>query len=293
MEVGKKYFEELIDEMKTKKGVTQDVELDADDLKELASQFKAEYKAKIGEDFPTDPKEQLMGAIKAVFRSWDNPRANVYRRDNDIPYSWGTAVNVQSMAFGNMGDDCGTGVAFTRDPATGAKGLFGEFLTNAQGEDVVAGVRTPMHIQEMEQKFPEAFAQFTQVCQTLENHYRDMQDMEFTVEHGKLFMLQTRNGKRTAQAALKIACDLVDEGMRTEEEAVAMIDPRNLDTCCTRSLTLPPLRLLPRPVRAWALLPALLAVKLYSPLMTLWSGTREARRWFWFVWRLLPRTSPA
>ena len=230
MEVGKKYFEELIDEMKTKKGVTQDVELDADDLKELASQFKAEYKAKIGEDFPTDPKEQLMGAIKAVFRSWDNPRANVYRRDNDIPYSWGTAVNVQSMAFGNMGDDCGTGVAFTRDPATGAKGLFGEFLTNAQGEDVVAGVRTPMHIQEMEQKFPEAFAQFTQVCQTLENHYRDMQDMEFTVEHGKLFMLQTRNGKRTAQAALKIACDLVDEGMRTPEEAVAMIDPRNLDS---------------------------------------------------------------
>ena len=230
MEVGKKYFEELIDEMKTKKGVTQDVELDADDLKELASQFKAEYKAKIGEDFPTDPKEQLMGAIKAVFRSWDNPRANVYRRDNDIPYSWGTAVNVQSMAFGNMGDDCGTGVAFTRDPATGAKGLFGEFLTNAQGEDVVAGVRTPMHIQEMEQKFPEAFAQFTQVCQTLENHYRDMQDMEFTVEHGKLFMLQTRNGKRTAQAALKIACDLVDEGMISEQQAVAMIDPRNLDT---------------------------------------------------------------
>ena len=230
MELGKSFFEERIDAMKVRKGVTQDVELDADDLKELASQFKAEYKAKIGEDFPTDPKEQLMGAIKAVFRSWDNPRANVYRRDNDIPYSWGTAVNVQSMAFGNMGDDCGTGVAFTRDPATGAKGLFGEFLTNAQGEDVVAGVRTPMHIQEMEQKFPEAFAQFTQVCQTLENHYRDMQDMEFTVEHGKLFMLQTRNGKRTAQAALKIACDLVDEGMRTEEEAVAMIDPRNLDT---------------------------------------------------------------
>ena len=230
MEVGKKYFEELIDEMKKKKGVTQDVELDADDLKELASQFKAEYKAKIGADFPTDPKEQLFGAIKAVFRSWDNPRANVYRRDNDIPYSWGTAVNVQSMAFGNMGDDCGTGVAFTRDPATGAKGLFGEFLTNAQGEDVVAGVRTPMHIQEMAQKFPEAFEQFQKVCSTLENHYRDMQDMEFTVEHGKLFMLQTRNGKRTAQAALKIACDLVDEGMRTEEEAVAMIDPRNLDT---------------------------------------------------------------
>ena len=230
MEVGKKYFEELIDKMKAEKGVTQDVELDANDLKELAGQFKAEYKSKIGSDFPTDPKEQLMGAIKAVFRSWDNPRANVYRRDNDIPYSWGTAVNVQSMAFGNMGDDCGTGVAFTRDPATGAKGLFGEFLTNAQGEDVVAGVRTPMHISEMEQKFPEAFAEFNKVCKTLEDHYRDMQDMEFTVEHGKLYMLQTRNGKRTAQAALKIACDLVDEGMRTEEEAVAMIDPRNLDT---------------------------------------------------------------
>ena len=230
MEVGKKYFEQLIDEMKTKKGVTQDIELDADDLKELARKFKAEYKEKIGTDFPTDPKEQLMGAIKAVFRSWDNPRANVYRRDNDIPYSWGTAVNVQAMAFGNMGDDCGTGVAFTRDPATGAKGLFGEFLTNAQGEDVVAGVRTPMHIAEMEEKFPEAFKEFKKVCETLENHYRDMQDMEFTVEHGKLYMLQTRNGKRTAQAALKIACDLVDEGMRTEEEAVAMIDPRNLDT---------------------------------------------------------------
>ncbi|MCR5636133.1 MAG: pyruvate, phosphate dikinase [Clostridiales bacterium] len=230
MEVGKKYFEVLIDEMKEKRGVKQDVELTAEDLKELAGQFKAEYKAKIGEDFPNDPKEQLFGAIKAVFRSWDNPRANVYRRDNDIPYSWGTAVNVQSMAFGNMGDDCGTGVAFTRDPATGSKGLFGEFLTNAQGEDVVAGVRTPMHITEMEQKFPEAFAQFTDVCKKLESHYRDMQDMEFTVEHGKLYMLQTRNGKRTAQAALKIACDLVDEGMRTEKEAVLMIDPRNLDT---------------------------------------------------------------
>ena len=230
MEVGKKYFEELIDKMKESRGVKQDVELTADDLKELARQFKEEYKAKIGEEFPSDPKEQLMGAIKAVFRSWDNPRANVYRRDNDIPYSWGTAVNVQSMAFGNMGDDCGTGVAFTRDPATGEKGLFGEFLTNAQGEDVVAGVRTPMHISEMEEKFPEAFAQFKEVCQTLENHYRDMQDMEFTVEHGKLYMLQTRNGKRTAKAALKIACDLVDEGMRTEEEAVEMIDPRNLDT---------------------------------------------------------------
>lgn len=230
MEVGKKYFEELIDKMKEARGVKQDVELTADDLKELANQFKAEYKEKIGSEFPSDPKEQLMGAIKAVFRSWDNPRANVYRRDNDIPYSWGTAVNVQSMAFGNMGDDCGTGVAFTRDPATGERGLFGEFLTNAQGEDVVAGVRTPMHIKEMEQKFPEAFKQFVEVCKTLENHYRDMQDMEFTVEHGKLYMLQTRNGKRTAQAALKIACDLVDEGMRTEEEAVAMIDPRNLDT---------------------------------------------------------------
>ncbi len=230
MEVGKKYFEQLIDAMKEKRGVTQDVELTADDLKELAGQFKAEYKSKIGTDFPTDPKEQLMGAIKAVFRSWDNPRANVYRRDNDIPYSWGTAVNVQMMAFGNMGDDCGTGVAFTRDPATGAKGLFGEFLTNAQGEDVVAGVRTPMHISEMEEKFPEAFKQFKDVCQRLENHYRDMQDMEFTVEHGKLFMLQTRNGKRTAQAALKIACDLVDEGMISDEEAVLMIDPRNLDT---------------------------------------------------------------
>ena len=230
MEVGKKYFEQLIDKMKEEKGVKQDVELTADDLKELAMQFKAEYKEKIGKDFPTDPKEQLMGAIKAVFRSWDNPRANVYRRDNDIPYSWGTAVNVQSMAFGNMGDDCGTGVAFTRDPATGEKGLFGEFLTNAQGEDVVAGVRTPMHISEMEEKFPEAFKEFVSVCNTLENHYRDMQDMEFTVEHGKLYMLQTRNGKRTAKAALKIACDLVDEGMRTPEEAVLMIDPRNLDT---------------------------------------------------------------
>ena len=230
MEVGKKYFEELIDKMKADKGVTYDVELTAEDLKELASQFKAEYKEKIGVDFPDDPKEQLMGAVKAVFRSWDNPRANVYRRDNDIPYSWGTAVNVQSMAFGNMGDDCGTGVAFTRDPATGEKKLMGEFLINAQGEDVVAGVRTPMPIAKMEEEFPEAFAQFKEVCSTLENHYRDMQDMEFTVENKKLYMLQTRNGKRTAQAALKIACDLVDEGMRTEEEAVAMIDPRNLDT---------------------------------------------------------------
>ena len=230
MEVGKKYFEQLIDKMKEEKGVTLDVELTAEDLKELATQFKAEYKSKIGQDFPSDPKEQLLGAVKAVFRSWDNPRANIYRRDNDIPYSWGTAVNVQAMAFGNMGDDCGTGVAFTRDPATGEKKLMGEFLTNAQGEDVVAGVRTPMPIAQMEEKFPEAFAQFVDVCKTLENHYRDMQDMEFTVEHGKLYMLQTRNGKRTAQAALKIACDLVDEGMRTEQEAVLMIDPRNLDT---------------------------------------------------------------
>ena len=230
MEVGKKYFEQLIDAMKAKKGVTQDVELTAEDLKELAGQFKAEYKSKIGQDFPTDPKEQLLGAIKAVFRSWDNPRANVYRRDNDIPYSWGTAVNVQSMAFGNMGDDCGTGVAFTRNPATGEKKLFGEFLTNAQGEDVVAGVRTPMPIAEMAEKFPEAFAQFEQVCKILENHYHDMQDMEFTVENGKLYMLQTRNGKRTPAAALKIACDLVDEGMIDEKQAVAMIEPRSLDT---------------------------------------------------------------
>ena len=230
MEVGKKYFEELIDEMKEKKGVTLDVELTADDLKELAGQFKAEYKAKIGKDFPTDPKEQLMGAVEAVFRSWDNPRANVYRRDNDIPYSWGTAVNVQAMAFGNMGDDCGTGVAFTRDPATGDKGLMGEFLVNAQGEDVVAGVRTPMPIAQMAEKFPEAYAEFVKVCGILEDHYRDMQDMEFTVEAGKLYMLQTRNGKRTAKAALKIACDLVDEGMIDEKKAVAMIDPRNLDT---------------------------------------------------------------
>ena len=230
MEVGKKYFEELIDKMKEEKGVKQDVELTAEDLKELANQFKAEYKSKIGKDFPSDPKEQLMGAVEAVFRSWDNPRANVYRRDNDIPYSWGTAVNVQMMAFGNMGDDCGTGVAFTRDPATGDKGLMGEFLVNAQGEDVVAGVRTPMPIAQMAEKFPEAFEQFTKICSILENHYRDMQDMEFTVQAGKLYMLQTRNGKRTAKAALKIACDLVEEGMIDKKQAVAMIDPRNLDT---------------------------------------------------------------
>ena len=230
MEVGKKYFEQLIDEMKEEKGVTQDIELTAEDLKVLAGQFKAEYKAKIGKDFPTDPKEQLMGAVEAVFRSWDNPRANVYRRDNDIPYSWGTAVNVQMMAFGNMGDDCGTGVAFTRDPATGDRGLMGEFLVNAQGEDVVAGVRTPMPIAEMASKFPEAFEEFNKVCAILEDHYRDMQDMEFTIENRKLYMLQTRNGKRTAKAALKIACDLVDEGMIDKKQAVAMIDPRNLDT---------------------------------------------------------------
>ena len=229
MEVGKKYFEQLIDQMKEKKGVKFDVDLTADDLKELAGQFKAEYKAKLGVDFPSDPKTQLYEAIRAVFRSWDNPRANIYRMDHDIPYSWGTAVNVQMMAFGNMGDDCGTGVAFTRSPATGAKGLFGEFLTNAQGEDVVAGVRTPMPISEMEQKFPEALAQFVDVCKTLENHYHDMQDMEFTVEHGKLFMLQTRNGKRTASAAIKIACDLIDEGMITEEEALMQIDAKSLD----------------------------------------------------------------
>ena len=230
MEVGKKYFEQLIDEMKEKKGVTQDIELTAEDLKELAMAFKAEYKNKIGKDFPSDPKEQLMGAVEAVFRSWDNPRANVYRRDNDIPYSWGTAVNVQMMAFGNMGDDCGTGVAFTRDPATGERGLMGEFLVNAQGEDVVAGVRTPMPIAQMADKFPEAFDEFNKVCAILEDHYRDMQDMEFTIENRKLYMLQTRNGKRTAKAALKIACDLVDEGMIDKKKAVAMIDPRNLDT---------------------------------------------------------------
>ncbi len=230
MEVGKKYFEELIDKMKAARGVKMDVELTAADLKELANQFKAEYKSKIGQDFPDDPKEQLMGAVKAVFRSWDNPRANVYRRDNDIPYSWGTAVNVQMMAFGNWSDESGTGVAFTRDPATGEKKLMGEFLMNAQGEDVVAGVRTPMPIAKMEEIMPEVFEQFKDVCNKLENHYRDMQDMEFTIENKKLYMLQTRNGKRTAQAALKIACDLVDEGMRTEEEAVAMIEPRNLDT---------------------------------------------------------------
>ncbi len=229
MEVGKKYFEKLIDEMKEKKGITYDVELTADDLKELANQFKAEYKKQLGADFPNDPKEQLFAAVKAVFRSWDNPRANIYRMDHDIPYSWGTAVNVQMMAFGNMGDDSGTGVAFTRNPATGEKGLMGEFLVNAQGEDVVAGVRTPMPIEQMKGVFPEAYAEFQKVCATLENHYRDMQDMEFTIEHGKLYMLQTRNGKRTAAAAIKIACDLIDEGMITEQEALMQIDAKSLD----------------------------------------------------------------
>ena len=229
MEVGKKYFEKLIDDMKTKRGVTNDVDLTADDLKELANQFKAEYKAKIGKEFPRDPKEQLFAAVEAVFRSWDNPRANIYRMDHDIPYSWGTAVNVQMMAFGNMGDDCGTGVAFTRNPATGEKGLMGEFLMNAQGEDVVAGVRTPMHIDEMARILPDVYKQFLEVCETLEHHYRDMQDMEFTIEQGKLYMLQTRNGKRTAAAAIKIACDLIDEGMITEQEALMQIDAKSLD----------------------------------------------------------------
>ena len=282
MEVGKKYFEELIDKMKAERGVTFDVELTADDLKELASQFKAEYKEKIGADFPDDPKEQLMGAVKAVFRSWDNPRANVYRRDNDIPYSWGTAVNVQSMAFGNMGDDCGTGVAFTRDPATGEKKLMGEFLINAQGEDVVAGVRTPMPIAKMEEEFPEAFAQFTQVCKTLETHYRDMQDMEFTVENKKLYMLQTRNGKRTAQAALKIACDLVDEGMRTEEEAVAMIDPRNLDTLLHPQFDAAALKAATPMGKGLGASPGAACGK---------SGLQEEKRLFWFVLRHLRKIS--
>ena len=292
MEVGKKYFEELIDAMKEKKGVKQDVELTAEDLKELANQFKAEYKEKIGADFPDDPKEQLMGAIKAVFRSWDNPRANVYRRDNDIPYSWGTAVNVQSMAFGNMGDDCGTGVAFTRDPATGEKGLFGEFLTNAQGEDVVAGVRTPMHISEMGEKFPEAFEEFNKVCKILEDHYRDMQDMEFTVEHGKLYMLQTRNGKRTAQAALKIACDLVDEGMRTEEEAVAMIDPRNLDTLLHPQFDAAALKAATPAGKGLGASPGAACGRIVFTAEDAekWDE-REVRRLFWFVWRPLRRIS--
>ena len=291
MEVGKKYFEQLIDEMKEAKGVTQDIELTADDLKELAGQFKAEYKSKIGTDFPSDPKEQLMGAVEAVFRSWDNPRANVYRRDNDIPYSWGTAVNVQAMAFGNMGDNCGTGVAFTRDPATGDKGLMGEFLVNAQGEDVVAGVRTPMPIAQMAEKFPEAFKQFNEVCAILEDHYRDMQDMEFTIEEGKLYMLQTRNGKRTAKAALKIACDLVDEGMIDEKKAVAMIDPRNLDTLLHPQLTLRHSRLLLRLARVSALLLVLLAVRLYSPLKMQKLGTTVAKRLSSFVSKPLRKIS--
>ena len=291
MEVGKKYFEQLIDKMKEDRGVKFDVDLTAADLKELAEQFKAEYKNQLGTDFPSDPVEQLKLAIEAVFRSWDNPRANVYRRDNDIPYSWGTAVNVQMMAFGNMGDDCGTGVAFTRDPATGANGLFGEFLTNAQGEDVVAGVRTPMHISEMEQKFPEAFVQFKQVCETLEKHYRDMQDMEFTVEHGKLYMLQTRNGKRTAQAALKIACDLVDEGMRTEEEAVAMIDLVTLIHYYIHSSMLLHLRLQLHLERVLEHLRELLVVRLYSQLTMLRHGLKEERKSYLYVLRHLQRTS--
>ena len=293
MEVGKKYFEVLIDEMKEKKGVKQDVELTAEDLQELAGQFKAEYKAKLGTDFPSDPVEQLMGAIKAVFRSWDNPRANVYRRDNDIPYSWGTAVNVQSMAFGNMGDDCGTGVAFTRDPATGEKKLMGEFLTNAQGEDVVAGVRTPMPIAEMANKFPEAFKQFVEVCDILENHYHDMQDMEFTVEHGKLFMLQTRNGKRTAPAALQIAVDLVAEGHKTEAEAVLMIDPRNLDTLLHPQFDTKALKAATPMGKGLGASPVLHAARSYSPLKMQRLGRTPVRRSFWFVWRPLPKISPA
>ena len=293
MEVGKKYFEVLIDEMKEAKGVTQDVELTADDLKELANQFKAEYKAKIGVDFPSDPVEQLMGAVKAVFRSWDNPRANIYRRENDIPYSWGTAVNVQSMAFGNMGDDCGTGVAFTRDPATGKRGLMGEFLTNAQGEDVVAGVRTPMPISEMADKFPAAFAQFQEVCKILENHYRDMQDMEFTVENGKLYMLQTRNGKRTAPAALKIACDLVDEGMIDEKKAVSMIDPRNLDTLLHPQFDPKALKASAPIGKALPASPGAAAGKIVFTAEDAKAWLPAARRSFWFVWRPLPKISRA
>ncbi len=277
MEVGKKYFEELIDKMKKEKGVIQDVDLSAEDLKELADQFKAEYKEKIGRDFPADPKEQLMEAIKAVFRSWDNPRANIYRRDNDIPYSWGTAVNVQMMAFGNMGETSGTGVAFTRDPATGEKHLMGEFLMNAQGEDVVAGVRTPQKIDQLKEVMPEVYDQFVDICNKLEDHYRDMQDMEFTIEDRHLYMLQTRNGKRTAQAALKIACDLVDEGMITEDKAVAMIDPRNLDTLLHPQFDTEALR--------WELLRELHVVKLYFQQRMQKHGRQEERKWFWYVWR--------
>ena len=290
MEVGKKYFEELIDQMKEKRGVTMDTELTADDLKELAEQFKAEYKQKIGTDFPTDPKEQLMGAVKAVFRSWDNPRANVYRRMNEIPYSWGTAVNVQMMAFGNMGDDCGTGVAFTRSPSTGEKKLFGEFLTNAQGEDVVAGIRTPMPISQMAEKFPEAFKQFQEVCNLLESHYHDMQDMEFTVENGKLYMLQTRNGKRTPAAAIKIACDLIDEGMKTEQEALLMLDPKQLDALLHPQFDPEALKAATPVASALAASPAPPAARSSSPLRTLWSRVPPVKRWSWSAWRPLPRT---
>ena len=293
MEVGKKYFEQLIDAMKAKKGVTQDVELTADDLKELANQFKAEYKEKIGEDFPYDPKEQLMGAIKAVFRSWDNPRANVYRRDNDIPYSWGTAVNVQMMAFGNMGETSGTGVAFTRNPSTGEKVLTGEFLMNAQGEDVVAGVRTPQHIDQLKEVMPEVYEQFVGICNTLENHYRDMQDMEFTIEDKHLYMLQTRNGKRTPAAALKIACDLIDEGMIDEKQAVLMIEPRNLDALLHPQFDVKALKLLPRSLRLWLHLLVLLAARLSSPLKMQRFGTRRAKRSSSFALRPPRRTSKA
>ena len=289
MEVGKKYFEELIDQMKEKRGVTQDTELTADDLKELAEQFKAEYKDKIGSDFPTDPKEQLMGAVKAVFRSWDNPRANVYRRMNEIPYSWGTAVNVQMMAFGNMGDDCGTGVAFTRSPSTGEKKLFGEFLTNAQGEDVVAGIRTPMPISQMAEKFPEAFKQFQEVCNLLESHYHDMQDMEFTVENGKLYMLQTRNGKRTPAAAIKIACDLIDEGMKTEQEALLMLDPKQLDALLHPQFDPEALKSAKPVASALAASPGAACGKIVFTAEDAVEQGAAARRWFWSVWRPLPR----
>ncbi len=293
MEVGKKYFEELIDEMKEKRGVTQDTELTADDLKELAEQFKAEYKEKIGSDFPTDPKEQLMGAVKAVFRSWDNPRANVYRRMNEIPYSWGTAVNVQMMAFGNMGDDCGTGVAFTRSPSTGEKKLFGEFLTNAQGEDVVAGIRTPMPISQMAEKFPEAFKQFQEVCNLLESHYHDMQDMEFTVENGKLYMLQTRNGKRTPAAAIKIACDLIDEGMKTEQEALLMLDPKQLDALLHPQFDPEALKAATPVASALAASPGAACGKIVFTAEDAVEQGRLARRSSWSAWRPLPRTSRA
>ena len=293
MEVGKKYFEELIDEMKKERGVTLDTELTAKDLKELAEQFKAEYKDKIGEDFPQDPREQLMGAVRAVFRSWDNPRAIYYRRMNDIPSSWGTAVNVQMMVFGNMGDTSGTGVAFTRNPATGEKKLFGEFLMNAQGEDVVAGVRTPQTIDQLAEVMPEAYEQFVDIAQKLEYHYRDMQDMEFTIEDKKLYMLQTRNGKRTAAAALKIACDLVDEGMITEEEAVCMIDPKSLDACCTPPSPRRSWTGWPPSATAWPPPPAPPPARWCSPLTTWWSGWTRATRSSWSAWRPAPRTSRA